>query len=140
MTLKNDENLQLLANAANTDPEKHGRELYKGMLEFGMIEHDPENIDRPIKQMIGNQRVKDICNFLSIFYGSSIKSTIFDAFCRLEIISEGCPYCGGELKLVDTEGHELPHCDYDTPPQYVVDEYIYRCAECGETVKTDQEL
>lgn len=86
MTFKNDENLKLLANAANTDPEKHGRELYNGMVEFGMIEHDPENIDRPIKQMIGNRRVKDICNFLSIFYGSFIKSTIFDAFCRLEII------------------------------------------------------
>jgi len=86
MKLKNDENLQLLANAAKSDPKKHGRELYNGMVEFGMIEQDPENIDRQVKQMIGNKRVKDICDFLSLFYGSSIKSTIFDAFCRLEII------------------------------------------------------
>ncbi len=51
-----------------------------------------------------------------------------------------CPHCGGELKFVETEGHELKDGDYYTPNSYVIDNYVYRCAECGEIIKSEKEL
>ena len=51
-----------------------------------------------------------------------------------------CPHCGGELEFVETEGHELKDGDYYTPNSYIVDNYVYRCVECGEIIKTPNEL
>ena len=56
------------------------------------------------------------------------------------MIDGKCPECGGELLFVETEGHELHDGDYYTPNSYIIDKYIYRCADCGETIKTDKEL
>lgn len=50
------------------------------------------------------------------------------------------PHCGGELEFVETEGHELKDGDYYTPNSYIVDNYVYRCVECGEIIKTPNEL
>ena len=146
MTFKNDENLQFLTMAAiavngkETDAEKHGRELYDGLVDAGLMEHTMANIGVPVIQATGPQYVKDICDFLARFYETPIKSDVFDAFCKLVIISDGCPHCGGELKFVETEGHEIKDGDYYTPNSYVIDKYVYRCAECGEIVKTEKEL
>ena len=51
-----------------------------------------------------------------------------------------CPVCGGELDFVETEGHELNDGDYYTPNSYIIDYFVYRCRECGEIVKTENEL
>ena len=147
MTFKNDENLQALTMARKfagirvvMAPWEHGRELYDGLVDAGLMEHTMANIGVPVIQATGPQYVKDICDFLARFYETPIKSDVFDAFCRLEIVSDGCPHCGGELKFVETEGHEIKDGDYYTPNSYVIDKYIYRCAECGEIVKTEKEL
>lgn len=51
-----------------------------------------------------------------------------------------CPECGGELRFVETDGHELKDGDYWTPNSYVIDYYIYECRECGKTIKSEKEL
>lgn len=146
MTFKNDENLQFLKMAAiavngkETDAEKHGRELYDGLVDAGLMEDTMANVGVTIQKVLGNQHVKDVCNFLYSIYGIPIPSGLFDTFCKLEIVSEGCPECGGKLEFCETEGHELNDGDYWTPNTYIVDEYIYRCAECGETIKSEKEL
>lgn len=58
----------------------------------------------------------------------------------MEPIDGKCPECGGELDYVETQGHELNDGDYYTPNSYIIDKYIYRCADCGEIIKTDKEL
>lgn len=147
MTFKNDQNLQTLMVAAQhagiSDakiPYQHGRELYDDLVESGFFENTTDNVGFDVQTVIGKRSVKDVCDFLSCFYGLPIKCNIVDAFCHLQIVSEGCPECGGKLELIETDGHELHDGDYWTPNTYIVDEYIYRCAECGETIKTENEL
>ena len=43
-------------------------------------------------------------------------------------------------KFIETEGHELKDGDYYTPNSYIVDNGVYRCVECGETIKIPNEL
>lgn len=58
-----------------------------------------------------------------------------------EIIQSGhCPCCGGELILFDTIGHRIPSHDYDLPDYYEIDYYIFNCQDCGETIKTENEI
>ena len=60
---------------------------------------------------------------------------------EMEDIKDGiCPECGGELKLIDTDGYELNDGDYLTPNTYVIERYIYRCADCGEIIETNDLL
>ena len=58
----------------------------------------------------------------------------------LELKDGFCPHCGGELQYIETEGHELRDGDYYTPNSYIIDNYVYRCADCGEYIKTPNEL
>lgn len=51
-----------------------------------------------------------------------------------------CPECGGELECWKEVGHELKDGDYYTPNSYVIDYFIYRCADCGEIFKSEKEL
>lgn len=147
MTFKDDANLQTLTMARKAGgirlvmaPWEHARELYDRLVKDGLLTHTKDNIGLTIIQATGPQYVKDICSMLGWFYGGSVSSELFDAFCQLEIISEGCPECGGEMRFVETEGHKVKDGDYYTPDSYVIDNYIYRCAECGETIKTKEEL
>lgn len=143
MTFKNDENLQMLAMArkfAGITPCEHGRELYDGLVDAGLIKHTIDNIGVPVIQATGPQYIEKICDFLAQYYEAPIKSDVFDAFCKLVIVSDGCPHCGGELEFVETEGHELNDGDYYTPNSYVIDKYVYRCQECGEIIKSEKEL
>lgn len=143
MTFKNDENLQTLTRHrkfAGLRPEEHARELYDSLIDAGFMENLMANIGIPVVQATGPMYVKDICDFLGKFYETPLTSDVFDAFCHLVIISEGCPMCGGPLEYVETEGHELKDGDYYTPNSYIIDNYIYRCADCGEIIKTSKEL
>lgn len=120
-------------------------ELCWSLINSGMVYQDPDNIGRTVIEATGPRYVQDICRQLAgyLYFDQTkpINCDVFDAFCRLVIIGDGdCPECGGELQFVETEGHELRDGDYYTPNSYVIDKYVYRCAECGEIVKTDKEL
>lgn len=59
----------------------------------------------------------------------------------MEELKDGiCPECGGELEFSETEGHELNDGDYYTPNSYEIDNYVYRCRECGAIIKSEKEL
>lgn len=93
----------------------------------------------------GPQYVSDVCAVLAEYLYNdethSIPADVFDAFCALIVWGDGdCPHCGGKLEFVETEGHELNDGDYFTPNSYIVDNYVYRCVECGEIIKTPNEL
>ena len=147
MKFKIDSNLNVVV-AAMVEPkpvETVAVELCARFADSRMIDNDPDNIGRPVIEAAGPQYVRDICAILAgyLYFDQtrSIHCDIFDAFCRLVIIGDGdCPECGGELQFVETEGHEIKDGDYYTPNSYVIDKYVYRCAECGEIVKTDKEL
>ena len=40
----------------------------------------------------------------------------------------------------EQQAHELRDGDYYTPNSYIIDNYVYRCADCGEYIKTKDEL
>lgn len=141
MRFKNDKNLTRVAaaTAAHVAPEIVAVELFRRMVDAGMID-DPEDCWMlPVVKVIGQETITDVCALLSEYlYGcnQSIPADVFDAFCALIVWGDGdCPECGGELELIDAEGHELHDGDYYTPNSYIVDYYIYRCRDCGETVK-----
>lgn len=144
MTFRNDKNLQALSRARWCDgfgmtPEEHGHELYDWLTDEGLLEHTMENIGLTLLQAIGTAPVRVISDKLGRLY-HGLESDLFDAFCQLVIISEGCPECGGPLAYVETEGHELKDGDYWTPNSYEIDNYVYHCTECGKIIKSKTEL
>ena len=147
MRFKIDENLNVVAAAkvAHVDPETVAVELCARFVDAGMIDDTTDNFCEPVLTATGPQYVSDICAVLAEYlYGDefhSVPADVFDAFCALTIIGDGgCPYCGGDLKFVETEGHELNDGDYYTPNSYIIDNYVYECRVCGETIKSEIEL
>lgn len=145
MQFKIDANLGIVAAAKGdrTNPVV-ARELCNLFIDESMIDMVPANFNVPVLQVMGPQYVSDVCAVLADYLYSDdthpIPADVFDAFCKLVVIPDGCPHCGGELKFIETEGHEIKDGDYYTPNSYVIDYYIYRCADCGETIKSEKEL
>lgn len=144
MRFKIDKYLEQVAAAkvAPVDTETVAVDLCKYMINAGIIEDTPEHWGESVLIATGPQYVKDICDLLAGYLGvDRIHTDVFDAFCRLTVVGDGdCPKCGGELKFIEKEGHELNDGDYFTPNSYVIDNYVYRCVECGEIIKTPNEL
>ena len=120
-------------------------ELCAALVDAEIIEDTTENWGESVLYATGPRYVEDVCAVLAEYLYNdethSIPADVFDAFCALTVWGDcDCPYCGGELKFIETEGHELNDGDYYTPNTYIVDNYVYRCAECGETIKTPNEL
>ena len=140
MRFKIDKNLNRVAAAKAARPETVAVELLAALVDAGMIEDPTENWGESVLIATGPRYVKDVCAALAAYLyddeSRSIPADVFDAFCALTIIGDGdCPYCGGELVFVESEGHELKDGDYFTPNSYIVDNYVYRCFECGEIIK-----
>lgn len=91
---------------------------------------------------MGEIPVAKVAAFVSGFLGlNPIPADVFDAFCNLVVMGDGdCPVCGGNLVYDETEGHELNDGDLYTPNSWVPDLYCYHCANCGEIIKTPNEL
>lgn len=146
MKFKIDKNLQRVASEiiSPVDIAMVAKNLCQWFIDAEMIEDTPENYGVTVIQATGDKLVSDVCAGLSTFlFGEcrAIHCDVFDAFCHLVILGDGdCPECGGELRFVETEGHELKDGDYYTPNSYVIDNYVYQCRECGEIVKTENEL
>lgn len=147
MRFKIDENLNVVAAAmsALVANETVAIELCARLIDAGMIEDDPENWGQSVLRATGPQYVSDVCAVLADYLYNdethSVPADVFDAFCRLVILGDGdCPHCGGELRFIETEGHELNDGDYYTPNSYKIDNYIYECRECGATIKSEKEL
>ena len=120
-------------------------DLCAALIDAGMIEDPNDHWGESVLIATGPRYVKDVCAVLAGFlYGDktrSIPADVFDAFCALIVMGDGdCPLCGGNLIYDETEGHELHDGDYFTPNSWVVDLYVYHCANCGETIKTSNEL
>ena len=145
MRFKLDENLNRVAFEKAGEPETVAVELFARLVESGMIEDPEEHFGESVLIATGPRYVKDVCAVLAGFlYGDEsrpVPADIFNAFCALIVFGDGdCPKCGGELNFVETEGHELNDGDHYTPNSYVIDNYVYRCVECGETIKIPYEL
>jgi hypothetical protein len=145
MRFKIDENLKRVAAAKAARPETVSVELLAWLVEKGMIEEPTDYWGDTVLIATGPQYVSDICAVLAEYLYNyalhSIAPDVFDAFCSLVIFGDGdCPYCGGRLEHIKTEGRELNDGDYFTPNSYVVDGYIYRCVECGKIIETTNEL
>ena len=147
MRFKIDENLNRVAAAmvAPVDPETVAVELCRRFIDAGMIEDLTDYFGGSVLVATGPRYVADVCKVLAGFLyndeSRSIPSDVFDAFCKLVVMGDGdCPHCGGNLLYVETEGHEINDGDYYTPNSWVIDNYVYHCAVCGETIKTENEL
>ena len=149
MRFKIDENLKIVVRHWDHYQYAPMAEFSKGLcaalIDAGMIEDTPDNWGKSVLRATGPQYVSDVCAVLAEYLFSdethSIPADVFDAFCALTVMGDGdCPHCGGELRFVETEGHELNDGDYYTPNSYVIDNYVYQCRECGETIKSKKEL
>ena len=117
-------------------------ELCAAFVNAGIIGDKEDNYGLPFIQVAGNAMMFDILDVLTKYFGiESIYPEIWDALCTCTLMGDGdCPYCGGNLEFVETEGHRLNDGDRWVDDSYIIDNYIYRCAVCGETVKTPNEL
>lgn len=145
MRFKIDKNLKRVAAAKAGRPETVAVELCAALVDAGMIEDPTEYWGESVLTAISTQYVFKVCAVLAKYLyndeSHSIPSEVFDAFCDLIVWGDGdCPHCGGKLEFYETEGHELNDGDYYTPNSYIIDNYVYRCVECGETIKTPKEL
>lgn len=145
MKFKIDENLKRVAAAKAASPETVAVELMAALVDAGIIDDTQDNWGESVWAAAGPRYVKDVCAVLAKYLyddeSHSVPADVFDAFCALIVMGDGdCPHCGGNLIFVETEGHELNDGDYYTPNSYEIDYYIYHCAVCGETIKSEIEL
>lgn len=144
MKFKIDDNLNVIVAAMSkpTYPERVSIDLAKFFVSAKLLKTQNEYNCVPVMQALGPQYVIDICETLKKFLGvDTIQTQVFDAFCKLIIIEDWfCPYCAIEMKLTDTDGHEINDGDYYTPNSYEIDKYVYTCPNCGETLITKEEL
>ena len=145
MRFKIDKNLTRVAAAKAARPEIVAVELLAALVDAGMIEDPTENWGESVLIATGRRYVKDVYAVLAEYLYNdethSIPADVFDAFCALIVWGDGdCPHCGGELEFIEVEGYELNDGDYYRPNSYVIDNYVYRCVECGEIIKTPNEL
>lgn len=145
MRFKIDKNLKRVAAAKAASPETVAVELCAALVDAGMIDDAQDNWGESVWEASGQRYVSDVCAVLAEYLyddeAHSIPSDVFGAFCALVVMGDGgCPHCGGELRFIGTEGHELKDGDYYTPNSYEIDNYIYECRNCGETIKTQNEL
>ena len=122
--------------------ENLSRNLCQEFIGAGFFDDDPANYGESVMDVMGHELIHNVVNLLrQYFHTSSISAAIFGAFCSLTLMGEGdCPECGGELRFVETEGHELNDGTYLTPNSYVIDYYIYKCDHCGAYIKSEIEL
>ena len=143
MRFKIDNNLKAIAAFNGADPEAVATELCTRYSDALILEDDPENVyGFPFIESVGTAKAADVCQVLADYlHIDSVPSDIFEALCKLVVIGDGpCPFCGGELKYYETEGHEIKDGDYYTPNSWIIDNYVYHCQLCGETIKTHDEL
>ena len=138
-------NVVAAAKVAPVDPETVAVELCARFIDAGLIEDLTDNFGASVLTATGPQYVSDVCAVLAEYLyddeSHSVPADVFDAFCALIVMGDGdCPHCGGNLIFGETEGHELNDGDYYTPNSYEIDYYIYHCAVCGETIKSEKEL
>lgn len=137
MRFRIDENLERVA-AVMPQPkplETVATELCKMFIDAGMIEERDRG--ETLLNATGPFYIADVLKMLTDYLGvERIKSRVWLAFCSLMVWGDyDCPYCGGKLAYVETEGHETPSHDYMLPPNWHEDYDIYKCRDCGETVK-----
>ena len=145
MRFKIDKNLKRVAAAKAASPETVAVGLMAALVDAGMIDDAQDNWGESVWAAAGQRYVSDVCAVLAEYLyddeSHSVPADVFDAFCALIVMGDGdCPHCGGNLIFVETEGHELNDGDYYTPNSYEIDYYIYHCAVCGETIKSEIEL
>lgn len=145
MKIKIDDNLKKVAAAINLDAMDlniFSTLLCKKMIVAGLLADEPANYGLAIIQATEKAHVFDVVSVLIEYLGiPAMKMETFDAFCDCIVMGDGdCPECGGELEFSETEGHELNDGDYYTPNSYEIDNYVYRCRECGAIIKSEKEL
>ena len=117
-------------------------ELAAAFLDAGLFKDDESNYGETFIDVAGHNQMFSILDVLTKYCGvEGIRPETWDALCACILMGDGdCPECGGELEFVETEGHELNDGDRWTPNSYIIDNYIYRCAVCGETFLSENEL
>ena len=135
MKFKIDENFEkvLSLSPVKMDAEKASKELAAKFIEAGLLEESKfnqgETIDYAIDGFVGA-----ICRVLiDYLVVPEISNEAYLAFLQITMLGDGdCPYCGGNMKYVETEGYETPSGDYMLPPNWNPTREIYECDWCGE--------
>ena len=117
-------------------------ELAATFIEAGLFEDITNNYGDTFINVAGCNQMFSILDALTKYCGvDGIRPETWDALCACILIGDGdCPECGGELRFLETEGHKLNDGDRWIPDSYEIDNYVYRCAVCGEIIKSKTEL
>ena len=117
-------------------------ELAAAYLDAGIIKDEYIIYGSTFIDAAGHNQMFAILDVLTKYFGiEGIRPETWDALCACILMGDGdCPECGGELRFLETEGHKLNDGDRWTPDSYEIDNYVYRCAVCGETIKSENEL
>lgn len=117
-------------------------ELAAAFLDAGLFKDDESNYGETFIDVAGCNQMFSILDILTKYCGvGSIRPETWDALCASVLLGDGdCPECGGVLRFLETDGHKLNDGDRWTPDTYEIDYYIYKCANCGEIIKSKHEL
>ncbi len=140
MKIRNDENLQRLAEVAGVAPETMSKRIASNLLKFDDTIDDCNNWQNEIADFIPDDT--PICDVAKMLDKCGIKRRTMgtlSAFFHCVLIGDGnCPVCGGDLD-VEEIGHYLNDGDSYTERTWVVDEYVHVCYKCGFTKKSKYE-
>lgn len=143
MKLKNNETLAFVANYCQRPAAELANAIIDGLIKAGFLTDEPKIYGLMLSEAIsGNATVFSVTETIKQALAVPvINSTLWDKVCGCVVMGDGdCPECGGELRFVETEGHEINDGDRLTPNSYEIDKYVYICPVCGSIVKTTKEL
>lgn len=132
MTIRESENLKMLAEAAGTDVKRFTRKLEKAIEKIGIGVDDEANWGGTIEDCLFEETlVLDIVEVLHECGISDVRDYHYDAFMSLVIMGDyDCPECGAEMDLVDGE-YEYSGDGYLEERQRVTKWESYICPNCG---------
>ena len=137
MRIRDDKNLQLLAEAAGVESKEMGEAILKSLLAYDSEIDNEDNYGLDIVNVLDEDiPLSKLGQILDEAGLCRRNEEIMDAFFACRLMGDGdCPECGSEMNYNDTIGHEDNDGDYYTPNGYIVDYEVYVCPNCGEIKK-----
>ena len=133
MKIKESDNLEKLAEAANKPAGKVAERIIEELLQRGIIEDDPCLWGQSLEDIYCRDvAVSEMLQVLHAAGIEDIKSGCFDALLDLVVMGDGdCPECGGDMEVTDFEERIVAGDGYLTPYEYEPIWEEKTCSNCG---------
>lgn len=133
MTIKETEELKMLADASGKKPYEVADIIVNELLKRNIVKNSKDNWGGKIEDCFENEvNVSEIANVIASVGIYPVRSVHVEAIANCIIIGDfDCPECGGEMEVTDGEYICIGGDGYLTPYEYKPKWEERKCINCG---------